>query len=103
MKKYTLSEAEKEWLGHTLHKVIYTDEWLKAREIKREDADGGWIEHEHNLSQDDDARVYGDARVSQGITTSMHIKTTEQWYEYQHKKAELQKKWDAEEGEEEKR
>jgi len=43
-----------------------------------------------------DAMVYGDAKVSQGVTTSMRIRTTEEWYEYQHMKAELQKKWDKE-------
>ena len=109
MKKYTLSETEtKEWCGHTLHKVIYTDEWLKEQRLDKESTDGGWIESENNLSQDGgavvygdaqvygDARVYGDAWVSQNSTTSINIRTTEQWFEYQYRKAELQKKFDAE-------
>ena len=116
MKKYTLSEAEtKKWCGHTLHKVIYTDEWLKEQEFDKKYIAGGWIESEDNLSQDGgavvygnawaygdaqvygDARVCGDARVAQNSTTSMNIRTSEQWIEYQYRKAELQKKFDAEE------
>ena len=133
MKKYTLSETEtKVWNAHTLHKVMYTDEWKCEHDC--EDIEGGWIESEKNLSQDGDACVYGGARVygnaqvygdacvygdaqvygnawvygnacvygnaqvSQGITTSMGIRTTGQWYEYQYRKAELQAKWDRDDG-----
>jgi hypothetical protein len=110
--KYRLTDETKEWNGHTLHKIEYTEEWLKEQDL--DELEGGWIESEKNLSQDGNARVYGDAwvygearvygdalvygeaRVSQGRTTSMRISTTEQWYEYQYRKAELQKKWDKE-------
>ena len=122
--KYRLTDETKEWCGHTLHKIEYTEEWLEEQDL--DELEGGWIESEKNLSQEGnakvcedakvfgdawvcgdaqvfgDARVYGearvcgDARVSQGRTTSMRISTTEQWHEYQYRKAELQKKWDKE-------
>ena len=170
--KYRLTGETKEWGGHTLHKIEYTEEWLKEQGL--DELEGGWIESENNLSQEggalvlEDARVYGEARVygdarvfgearvygdarvfgearvygdalvfgdawvygdawvcgdarvygdakvygdarvfgdawvygdawvSQGRITSMNISTTEQWYEYQYRKAELQKKWDKE-------
>ena len=140
--KYRLTDETKEWCGHTLHKIEYTEEWLEEQDL--DELEGGWIESEDNLSQEGNAKVYGNAqvygnalvygnawvygntrvhgdalvhgdaqvfgdarvygnalvygnaRVSQGGTTSMRISTTEQWYEYQYRKAELQKKWDKE-------
>ena len=110
--KYRLTDETKEWCGHTLHKIEYTEEWLEEQDL--DELEGGWIESEDNLSQEGNAKVYGNAqvygnalvygnawvygnaRVSQGGTTSMRISTTEQWNEYQYRKAELQKKWDKE-------
>lgn len=90
--KYTSSETEtKEWCGHTMHKIEYSEEFKEK--IKNEyeiELEGGWLESEENLSQD------GDAWVSQDETTSLRIQTTAQWYEYQYRKAELQAKFDKE-------
>ena len=122
--KYRLTDETTEWRGHTLHKIEYTEEWLEEQGL--DELEGGWIESEKNLSQEGNAHVYGNvnvsgnanvfgdacvygdanvfgnahvygnAHVSQGTTTSMRISTTEQWHEYQYRKAELQKKWDRE-------
>jgi uncharacterized Fe-S cluster protein YjdI len=158
--KYRLTDETKEWSGHKLRKIEYTEEWLAEHGL--DELEGGWIESEKNLAQEGDAHVYGnayvygnacvsgnacvygdahvygnadvygnayvygdacvsgdacvygdahvygdanvygnayvygDACVSQGIITSMRISTTEQWHEYQYRKAELQKKWDKE-------
>ena len=62
MQKYTLSETEtREWTGHTLRKVIYTQEWKETTGFG--DIDGGWIESEKNLSQEGNACVCGNAQV----------------------------------------
>ena len=68
--KYTLSETETKIVnGHTLHRVVYTEEWRKENARIIPNAPGGWIESEDNLSQDDrctvleDACVFEEARV----------------------------------------
>lgn len=95
--KYTLSTETKEVNGHMLHKIEYSEEFKSHIEEEYDiELDGGWIEKEENLSQDGNAWVSGNARVSQGNTTSMKIQNTKQWYEYQYKKAELQEKFDKE-------
>ena len=58
-KKYKLTEETKEWYGHTLHRI----EALKDFGNVKAGDKGGWIEKEENLSQDDNAEVYGDAWV----------------------------------------
>ena len=71
MKKYELTEEEKELLSRTLYRIraLKDFELLDGAIIHAGDL-GGWIEKEDNLSQEgsawvsDDARVYGKARVS---------------------------------------
>lgn len=59
MKKYKLTKETKEIDGHTLYRI----ECVKAfSDIKVGDK-GGWIEREDNLSQYEDAWVYGSALV----------------------------------------
>ena len=38
--KYRLTGETKEWGGHTLHKIEYTEEWLKEQEL--DELEGGW-------------------------------------------------------------
>ena len=65
MKKYKLTDKSIEYFGHTLYRI----EALKDFGGVSKGDKGGYIEKEDNLSQDDDAwvydnaRVYGDARV----------------------------------------
>ena len=56
-RKYRLTEETMEWRGHTLHRI----EALKDFGNVKAGDKGGWIEKEENLSQDGDAKVYGDA------------------------------------------
>jgi len=60
-KKYEFTGETKEWCGHTLHRIraIIDIAYTKAGEI------GGWIESESNLSEYDNAKVCGDAKVKQ--------------------------------------
>jgi UDP-3-O-[3-hydroxymyristoyl] glucosamine N-acyltransferase len=51
--KYELTDETLEFEGHVLHRVKY----LKSNTL------GGWIESERNLSQREDAIVWGNARV----------------------------------------
>ena len=59
MKKYEFTGETKAILGVTLHRIRAIADFgdVKAGDI------GGWLESEDNLSQDDDAWVYGGARV----------------------------------------
>ena len=61
-KKYEYSGKTKQCFGHTLHQiralVAITSMGVSAGDI------GGWIEAEKNLSQNGNAWVSGDARVS---------------------------------------
>ena len=60
MKKYEFTGEVKTYLGKTLHRIkaVVSFGIVVKGEI------GGWIESEKNLSQDGNAWVYGDARVS---------------------------------------
>ena len=60
MKKYKLTNDTKEFLGITLHRIVCVTAFanVSAGDL------GGWVDSEKNLSQDGDAWVYGDARVS---------------------------------------
>ena len=58
--KYKLTAETKMWCGHELHRIEAAEDFgcVKAGEL------GGWIESEKNLSQDGNARVCGNARVT---------------------------------------
>lgn len=59
-KKYILTDETIEYLGHTLHRIKAVKDFatISAGTL------GGYIESEGNLDHIDNARVYGDARVS---------------------------------------
>ena len=59
MKKYKLTTETLQFAGRTLHRIKAVKDFdsIKAGEF------GGWIENEKNLSQDDNAWIYGDAIV----------------------------------------
>lgn len=59
MKKYELTSETLQFAGHTLHRIKALRDFgvFKAGEL------GGWIESEENLSQADNAWVYGDAKA----------------------------------------
>ena len=59
-KKYEFTGETKEFFGKTLHQIralVDIGEDVKAGDL------GGWIENEENLSQEDHAWVFGNARV----------------------------------------
>ena len=57
MKKYELTTETLQFAGRTLHRIKAVKDFgsVKAGEL------GGWIENEKNLSQDDNAWIYGEA------------------------------------------
>ena len=57
MKKYELTTETLQFAGRTLHRIKAVKDFdsIKAGEF------GGWIENEKNLSQDDNAWIYGEA------------------------------------------
>lgn len=59
MKKYELTLETLQFAGHTLHRIKALRDFgvFHAGEL------GGWIESEENLSQADNAWVYGDAKA----------------------------------------
>ena len=59
MKKYELTTETLQFAGRTLHRIKAVKDFdsIKAGEF------GGWIENEKNLSQDDNAWIYGEAMV----------------------------------------
>lgn len=59
MKKYELTLETLQFAGHTLHRIKALKDFgvFTAGEL------GGWIESEENLSQADNAWVYGDAKA----------------------------------------
>lgn len=59
MKKYELTTETLQFAGRTLHRIKAVKDFgsVKAGEF------GGWIENEKNLSQDDNAWIYGEAMV----------------------------------------
>lgn len=59
MKKYELTLETLQFAGHTLHRIKALRDFgtIHAGEL------GGWIESEENLSQADNAWVYGDAKA----------------------------------------
>ena len=59
MKKYELTTETLQFAGRTLHRIKAVKDFdsIKAGEF------GGWIENEKNLSQDDNAWIYGNAMV----------------------------------------
>ena len=59
MKKYKLTKETLQFAGRTLHRIKALKDFdsIKAGEF------GGWIENEKNLSQDDNAWIYGNAMV----------------------------------------
>lgn len=59
MKKYELTSETLQYAGHTLHRIKALRDFgiINTGEL------GGWIESEKNLSQVDNAWVYGDAMV----------------------------------------
>ena len=59
MKKYELTTETLQYAGHTLHRIKALRDFgiINAGEL------GGWIESEKNLSQVDNAWVYGNAMV----------------------------------------
>lgn len=59
MKKYELTEETKEYNGVMLHRIKAIKSFgdVKAGDL------GGWIEKEENLSHEENAWVYGDAKV----------------------------------------
>ena len=67
MKKYEFTGETMEYKGHTLHRIRGINEFKGYGE-------GGWIESERNLSQEgrcwvrDEAKVYGNARVYDGLS-----------------------------------
>ena len=63
-KKYELTNETKEWCGCTLHRIRALKDFgaVKFGEL------GGWVESEHNLSQDGDCWIYDDATVYDNAT-----------------------------------
>lgn len=59
MKKYELTLETLQFAGHTLHRI----KALKDFGVFTTGELGGWIESEENLSQADNAWVYGDAKA----------------------------------------
>lgn len=59
MKKYELTSETLQFAGHTLHRI----KALKDFGVFTTGELGGWIESEENLSQADNAWVYGDAKA----------------------------------------
>ena len=59
MKKYKLTKETLQFAGRTLHRIKAVKDFgsIQAGEF------GGWIENEKNLSQDDNAWIYGNAMV----------------------------------------
>ena len=59
MKKYELTTETLQFAGRTLHRIKAVKDFgsIKAGEF------GGYIENEKNLSQDDNAWIYGEAMV----------------------------------------
>ena len=59
-RKYEFTGETRNWVGRTLHRIRAVRDFgdVKAGDL------GGWIETESNLSNDGNAWVYGDARVS---------------------------------------
>ena len=57
MKKYELTTETLQFAGRTLHRIKAVKDFssIEAGQF------GGWIENEKNLSQDDNAWIYGDA------------------------------------------
>ena len=72
-KKYKLINETKEWCGITLHRIEYLKDFADVEEGEK----GGWIEKEENLSQDDDARVYGSLKLIDGCFYHTKEKTEE--------------------------
>lgn len=62
MLKYELTDETIEYEGHTLHRIRA----LKDFDTVKKGALGGWIESEENLSQEDNAWVFGNAMVYEG-------------------------------------
>jgi carbonic anhydrase/acetyltransferase-like protein (isoleucine patch superfamily) len=62
MKKYELTDETKIFAGVTLYRIRALRD-IPAHGVKAGDL-GGWIEGGHNLSQDGDAWVSGNAKVS---------------------------------------
>ena len=59
MKKYKLTTETLQFAGRTLHRI----KAVKDFDSIKAGAFGGWIENEKNLSQDDNAWIYGNAMV----------------------------------------
>ncbi|MEM4270908.1 MAG: polymer-forming cytoskeletal protein, partial [Candidatus Pacearchaeota archaeon] len=59
-KKYKLTKTKKEWFGITFYQIEALKDFNDVKKGER----GGWIEKESNLSQEGNAWVYGNARVS---------------------------------------
>ena len=59
-RKYEFTGETRNWVGRTLHRIRAVRDFgdVKAGDL------GGWSETESNLSNDGNAWVYGDARVS---------------------------------------
>lgn len=70
MKKYELTTETLQFAGHTLHQIKALRDFgsVKAGEL------GGWIENEKNLSQDDNAWIYGEAMVFDNAIVSGYAK-----------------------------
>ena len=59
MKKYELTTETLQFAGRTLHRIKALRDFGSVKEGQF----GGWIENEKNLSQDDNAWIYGEAMV----------------------------------------
>ncbi len=59
MKKYELTSETLLYVGHILHRIKAVKDFGPVKEGQF----GGWIENEKNLSQDDNAWIYGEAMV----------------------------------------
>lgn len=57
MKKYELTTETIQFAGRTLHRIKALRDFGSVKAGKF----GGWIENEKNLSQDDNAWIYGEA------------------------------------------
>ena len=70
MKKYKLTTETLQFAGRTLHRIKAVKDFdsIKAGEF------GGWIENEKNLSQDDNAWIYGNAKVYGNANVSGNAK-----------------------------
>ena len=70
MKKYELTTETLQFAGRTLHRIKAVKDFdsIKAGEF------GGWIENEKNLSQDDNAWIYGNAKVYGNANVSDYAK-----------------------------